>query len=77
MGAISTNMCGGIFIHVFYAYVEFSLLLCVCERWCVWRGSLESQTQPAPSAAAKRLPRSQQNNQVQLNLSLQIDPKNN
>lgn len=30
MGAISTNMCGGIFIHVFYAYVEFSLLLCVC-----------------------------------------------
>lgn len=39
MGAISTNMCGGIFIHVFYAYVEFSLLLCVCvcvlEMVCV------------------------------------------
>lgn len=43
----------------------------------VGKGSIKSPTEPAPSSLAKRVPRSQQNNRVQLNLSLQIDPKNN
>ncbi len=35
MGVISTNMCGSMFIHVFYAYLEFSPCFRMCVMACV------------------------------------------
>lgn len=62
MGVMSTNMCISVFIHVFYAHGGFPL-----------HAQVHQQNSP------NVFPRSQQNNYnwVQLNLSFQIDPKNN